>query len=469
MHSLLKRQLRRHFGEGNPPPLQSAEFISAVNAAYEQFDIDREMLERSLELSSQELLQANSELRSLFHAMDDLILVFDREGRCLKIVETNPSVFLESVHGMLGQRVHEVLPERRADILLYHIRLALEHQRREKVEFAVRIDGEKVWIDGTISPLSEETVIWVARDITKRKQAEVLRARLERELRIRNTELEASLAELKQMQATLIQSEKMASVGLLTAGIAHEINNPLAFVSSNLNRFQEYFDDALKLFEAWKTYATHQSGEENGTDRLADVRALESSIDPDFIVADFASLMQHTRDGTDRIRVIVDKLRGFSHANGSDRADVSINEALDDTLTLVWNEIKYKAQVRKEYGTVPPVPFNMGELRQVFVNLIINGVHAIEKEGVITLRTFPHDHSAVIEISDTGCGIPDAIVHRIFDPFFTTKPVGKGTGLGLWISSSIVQKHGGTISVKSAVGRGTTFIIRLPLQANARS
>ncbi len=333
--------------------------------------------------------------------------------------------------------------------------------------------GELFWELAHISPIMDENgtithYLAVKEDITERKGIDSLRSHLEEQLRARNAELEQSIAQIKKMQSGLIQSEKMASLGLLTAGIAHEINNPLAYISSNLNRFAEYFNDSVALLERWKKFADDARLQETHGAAIAELQAEEEQVDLPFITTDFTNLMQHAREGIDRIRSIVDQLRGFSHVSSEVTDDVSVERALDDTVILAWNEIKYKATMVREYGNIPPVRCSAGELKQVFVNLLVNAAHAIEKNGTITLRTATRDGQAVIEIEDTGCGIPPEHLKKIFDPFFTTKAVGKGTGLGLWISATIINKYGGTINVESRVGVGSKFIITLPLAAEAK-
>lgn len=333
--------------------------------------------------------------------------------------------------------------------------------------------GELYWELAHISGIKDEngvvtSFLAVKEDITRQKHVEQLRVHLERELRSRNEELEKTLAEMKRIQEGLIQSEKMASIGLLTAGIAHEINNPLAFVSSNLNRFKEYFEDVSALLDGWRELGKTLPADGAAAQPLAELRSKEEQIDLDFVKEDFGTLMQHSRSGADRIKSIVEQLRGFSHMSDAVGSAADINKALEDSVTLSWNEIKYKATVNKEYGEIPPVSCNLGELKQVFVNLLVNAAHAVEPMGLITLRTSVCDDYVVVEITDTGCGIPAENLPRIFDPFFTTKPVGKGTGLGLWISATIIQKHAGTISVKSTVGAGSTFTIRLPYREKGK-
>jgi two-component system NtrC family sensor kinase len=265
------------------------------------------------------------------------------------------------------------------------------------------------------------------------------------------------------MQGSLVQSEKMASIGQLTAGIAHEINNPLAYVASNLGRFEEYFDELAALLTRYREFSRIGGLPPHLQEAVLAIRAAEESADIAFLTSDFRTLMRYTREGAGRIKDIVERLRGFSHLSGTGFSETDINKAVEDTVTIVWNELKYKAALKKELGDIPPVECNPGEIKQVLVNLLINAAQAISERGEIVIRTLREGNAAVIQVSDTGCGIPEENLVKIFDPFFTTKPTGKGTGLGLWISSTIIRRHNGTLTAESVPGKGSTFTARLPL------
>jgi signal transduction histidine kinase len=187
-------------------------------------------------------------------------------------------------------------------------------------------------------------------------------------------------------------------------------------------------------------------------------------IDMDFILQDFDRMMASIQDGTQRIKKIVEGMRGFSHISENAMQFADINKAIEDTLTIVWNEIKYKAVIEKEYSELPPVKCNISEIKQVLVNLLVNAAHAVNEKGLIKIHTSAEDGYATIKITDNGCGIPEDKLKRIFDPFYTTKPVGKGTGLGLWISSTIIQKHNGFLTVESKPDTGSTFTVRIPVE-----
>ncbi|HRZ86326.1 MAG TPA: ATP-binding protein [bacterium] len=266
--------------------------------------------------------------------------------------------------------------------------------------------------------------------------------------------LAAAYRQLVETQTRLIQAEKMASVGQLAAGVAHEINNPLSFVTSNLRMLEQYHEK-LEVYAAFLQGAVPE-GKRVEEDELA--RRL--GIGP--IREDMPSLMSQTQQGVERIRKIVSGLRSFAHTDSGAFEQVDLNLCMESALDLLMNELKYKADVVKEYGAGVTVEGAEHQLAQVFINLLMNAAQAIEKYGKITIRTRREKGDAVVEIADTGCGIPEEIRKKIFDPFFTTKPVGAGTGLGLSIAHGIVERHRGTIEVASEVGKGSTFVIRLP-------
>jgi two-component system NtrC family sensor kinase len=335
------------------------------------------------------------------------------------------------------------------------------------IEYRLRgRDGTYRWmLESAVSRKGErnthEGYVGSCVDVTDLKQHEqVLRSQVaERtaELRDANVRLEQEKAEqlaliqrLKETQAQLLQSEKMASIGQLAAGVAHEINNPVGYVKSNLNALAGYVKDLIALVDAY------------GSDPTAAAK-LKSEIDYGFLRDDVQKLVGESNEGVDRVQHIVQDLKDFSHVDQAEWQSADLNRGLDSTLNLVWNELKYKTEVVKQYGDLPPVECLSRQVNQVFMNILVNAAQAIPTRGTITLRTHRDGDWAVVEISDTGVGIPADKVSRIFEPFFTTKPVGKGTGLGLSIAYGIIQKHHGRIEVDSTVGKGTTFRICLPI------
>lgn len=275
-----------------------------------------------------------------------------------------------------------------------------------------------------------------------------------------NSKLENAYAELQQTQSQIMQQEKMASIGQLAAGVAHEINNPMGFISSNLSSLGKYMEK-ISVFNTALLEAVESTGDRDTLDKLNDLR---KKMKIDFILGDISGLLAESHDGAERVRRIVQDLKSFSHVDDVQCKPFSINECLISTLNMARNEIKYIADVEQEYDPdLPLLNCYPQQLNQVFMNILVNAAHAMEGHGVITIKTMREADEVVVRISDTGKGIPPENLSRIFEPFFTTKEVGKGTGLGLSISYDIVKKHGGVITVESEVGIGTTFVIRLPL------
>ncbi|MDI6790555.1 MAG: ATP-binding protein [Thermodesulfobacteriota bacterium] len=298
------------------------------------------------------------------------------------------------------------------------------------------------------------------------------RRQTEAKLMEKARELEGINEQLRQKQDQLIQSEKMASIGQLAAGVAHEINNPVGFINSNLTTLDEYRGDLTELIETYlkleELVADNPalSNDKDLMDTLEANRNLKDRIDLDFILGDFDKIIAESREGTERVKKIVQDLKNFSHVDQTELTWADLNKGMESTLNIVWNELKYKATVTKDYGDTPDVYCYPQRINQVFMNLLVNAAHAIEDKGEIKISTAHLDGAepmVEVRISDTGKGIPPENLPRIFDPFFTTKPVGKGTGLGLSMAYNIIKRHDGEIKVESEVGKGTTFIIQLPV------
>lgn len=281
-----------------------------------------------------------------------------------------------------------------------------------------------------------------------------------------NLQLSEMNRRLEEAQSQLLQSEKMASIGQLAAGVAHEINNPIGYVYSNLGSLEKYLKD---IFDIVSAYEDAESAME-GQPVLASIQALKEQLDLAFLKEDAFSLMAESKEGITRVKKIVQDLKDFSHVDASEEwVWADLHKGIDSTLNIVWNELKYKAEVVKEYGPLPEIHCLPSQLNQVFMNMLVNAGHAIEERGTITIRSGVEDNMVWVEIADSGKGIPAEHLKRIFDPFFTTKPVGKGTGLGLSLSYSIIQKHHGRIEVHSTVGEGTRFRVWLPIEEPARA
>ena len=303
------------------------------------------------------------------------------------------------------------------------------------------------------------------------------KARLENDLASREAaELEllkryAELTELNCLlhdtQQQLVQSEKLASIGQLAAGVAHEINNPIGYVRSNIGSLQDY---VTRLFQVLDAYQAEEAALPPAA--RASIEQARQAADFDYLRDDIQDLIRESAEGTERVRKIVQDLRDFSRSDtGQQWQAADLHQGLESTLNIASNEIKYRADVLREYGDLPLVECLPSQLNQVFMNLFVNAAQAIPdgRRGTLRIRTGHSGEQVWIEIQDNGCGIAPEALARIFDPFFTTKPVGKGTGLGLALSYGIIQKHHGTIAASSTPGSGTTFRITLPVHQPVES
>lgn len=311
--------------------------------------------------------------------------------------------------------------------------------------------------------------------ITKPYRAPIILARVRSQIELKrardrltdqNAYLEMELAkrlqENQQTQIRLLQSEKLAAVGQLSAGIVHEINTPVGFVTSNLASLASYWEATLKLLDAYEVLEEISTGDAAALQRI---QSIKQECDIAFLRSDTAQLIAESQDGLARVAAIVRDLKNFSRAESTDdRQWADLHSGIDSTLNIVWSEIKYHCTLRKDYGELPKVYCNPSQINQVVLNLLVNAAQAIPDQGEITIRTGQTDGKAFIAIADTGTGIPAETLSRLFEPFFTTKPVGKGTGLGLSIAYGIMQRHQGSIEVSSTQGEGTTFTLWLPLK-----
>lgn len=272
--------------------------------------------------------------------------------------------------------------------------------------------------------------------------------------------------ELNLAQQQLIQSEKLASIGQLSAGIAHEINNPVGFIKSNLGTLKQYltvYRGYIELCRSVVACAAKRNTKNSLSTYIEKMAEYEQEQQLDYIVDDCRCLVEESEQGIERIIEIVSGLKKFSRTTDGTKQSCQINDCLEQALKLSHNELKYKAKIDSQFGELPPVMANSGELVQVFINLLVNAAQAIKKgQGTITVSTAIEGSQVVVTVSDTGCGIAQERLEHIFDPFYTTKQVGEGTGLGLSISYGIVENHSGQITVSSKVGEGTQFTIKLP-------
>lgn len=292
-----------------------------------------------------------------------------------------------------------------------------------------------------------------------------MRRRTEGELKYRNEELAAAYAELNAIQLQAYQQDKMASIGQLAAGVAHEINNPMSFIISNLESLHDYLGRLTRFIVLQEEAVSRLAQDRRDKETAEVVGQLEDSrqtLKIDYVIHDVESLVNETLEGAGRVKDIVQDLKSFARVESESKL-ANINEGVESAINIVWNEMKYKASLEKEFGELPLTKCNIGQLNQVFMNVLVNAAQAIDKWGEIRVKTWFEGGNIFVCISDTGCGIPPQMLNRIFEPFFTTKEVGKGTGLGLSVTYDIVKKHGGEIRVSSEPGKGTTFTIVIPV------
>lgn len=277
--------------------------------------------------------------------------------------------------------------------------------------------------------------------------------------------LQLEIDERKQLESQLVQSEKLASLGQLAAGVAHEINNPVGFISSNLSTLDSYFNQLQQMLDAYRQVEDSLASAEQ-RDAL---KALRNELELDFLKEDIPILIKESKEGIGRVVQIVKDLKNFSRVDNDQTWQwANLQQGIDSTLNIVASELKYKADVIKHYSALPEIECLASQLNQVVMNLVINAAQAMGPErGTITISNGVEGDNVWLEVADNGCGIAPETVQKIFDPFFTTKPVGEGTGLGLSLSYGIIKKHHGDISVRSEPGKGTTFRVVLPIRQTA--
>ena len=390
------------------------------------------------------VLQAGNEWQSTFDSINDSISLIDTDQRIIRCNLATSLLLGREFTDIIGQPCWKLFHDADApidDCPMGKAKLSL-HSETSTIKHAGR------WLEVTVDPiLSSHDVmtgaVHIVRDVTERIQGE---------------------ESLRDMQAQMMQNDKLATIGQLAAGVAHEINNPMGFVGSNMMTLAKYI-------EKYNRYIDLIEGEIRACSSgilPEQVQDLRQSLKLDYVMRDISVLVEESNEGIERVKRIVQDLRTFSRADSSAVGSADLNSCLDSTINIVINEIKYVAELKRDYGDLPKVQCNAQQINQVFMNLLINATHAIqargEEVGEIVVRTWCDRDNAFVSISDNGCGIAPESCAKIFDAFYTTKDVGKGTGLGLSISSGLIRKHGGEILVASEVGVGSTFTVRLPLK-----
>jgi two-component system NtrC family sensor kinase len=420
--------------------------LSAEGVLTGAVHIVRDVTERKNLASS---IQETNNLFSLFMKYSPIYSfikeVTDTESRVLLATENYSEMIGISGEQMIGKTMHELFPDEFAR------KIIADDQRVVSGGTFLQLDEE---LNGRYYttfkfPIFEEGRTLLAGytiDISERKRAE---------------------ESLIEMQAQLMQQDKLATIGQLAAGVAHEINNPMGFVDSNMVTLKKYVEKYNRYIDGLELEIRSTS---SGV-LPEPVQALRQSLKMDYMMRDINVLIDDNIEGIERVERIVHDLSTFSRAASPKPDSVNINSCMESTVNILINEIKYSALLTREYGEVPNIHCNTQQINQVFLNLLTNALHAIQNRGKelgeIVVRTWCDTTNIFVSVSDTGCGIPPENMARIFDAFYTTKDVGKGTGLGLSISAGIVRKHGGDVKVNSKVGFGSTFTVRLPFDGTA--
>lgn len=343
------------------------------------------------------------------------------------------------------------------------VSVEVEARRKDHTTFSVGMSMAPI---GT-APRGVSHYLCVGADITARLAQE----RAQRQLQ---EQLYNEMQERERMAIELRLAQKLESVGRLAAGIAHEINTPIQYVGDSVSFLQSAETDLARLRTEYRRAIKRLVERAPAQTVLPELEALESGLDIEFLSQEIPKAFERTLEGVERVAAIVRAMKEFAHPDSAQHNYADLNHALATTLTVARTEYKYHAEVETRFGELPQVNCNVGELNQVFLNLIVNAAHALAESGKdsstgrITIVTAAAGDQVTISISDNGCGIPQENLDKVFDPFFTTKPVGRGTGQGLAIARSIVaEKHGGRIDVHSVVGEGTTFTLHLPIQGHS--
>ena len=435
-------------------PIKNAEDVTTHYLAEKEDITERKRIERELHKSKAELLVNHEQLKSMFQQVERAKQEWENTMDCIGdvviLAGTNDKIRRcnKALNKLTGRTPQEISGRSWRELLPEH-GLSIPSSCPPGTELCHTPSGS--WFVFNSYPFTDSTNNEVSGIVITLHDTTVVKRF--------TSELEKAYADLKATQARVVQQEKMASIGQLAAGVAHEINNPMGFISSNLSTLGKYVERFNVFIQAQSELIETLVGK----DAAAALGEKRKALKLDHILEDGIELIKESLEGAERVRTIVKNLKSFSRVDEAECKDADINECITSTINIAWNELKYKVKLVKELGEIPLTKCHPQELNQVFMNLLVNAAQAIEKQGEITVRTWHESGSIYASVSDDGCGMPPQVINRIFEPFYTTKEVGKGTGLGLSITYDIVKKHNGEITVESEPGKGTTFMLRLPI------
>jgi len=398
--------------------------------------------------------------------MPNILIVDDEPTNCL-LLET---ILLEEGHSVScaenGREAVKLFEQQRPDLILMDIMMP-EMDGYEATRLIKALAGEQfvpvIFLTGITDEYQLARCVECGGDdfLTKPYSKVTLNAKIESLSR-----QQAMIIKLQDTQAQLLQAEKMASIGQLAAGMAHEINTPLGFITSNLGSLQSYQQDLLSLVDVYLKADPVLSQQ---SDLWQDIQTARAQADLDFLREDVTALINESMDGLMRIKGIVQNLKDYSAVDQLEWQLIDLNKSLVNTLELIHGDSAKNVKIVEEYGELPDVECHSAQINQLFTNLLTNAFQTMDGKGVVTLRTYQQDDNRVsIEIVDSGKGITEEHLKHIFDPFFTTRSVGSGMGLGLSVAYSIVKQHQGQIEAQSEVGKGTTMKILLPRRQTAQ-
>lgn len=442
---------------------------SALNAMRKQLDAVVALQEQS----DSALALRNAALDS---ATTQFMIVDARQDHC-PIIYVNRALVIQhgyqAAEDLIGRSVGMIFETIVQQHVLDDLRRRLTSGCAVSAEAEiVRRNGTKFWAGFTVTPLLDRQgnithYVTLGADITVRLES------MRKQLQLQDR-LSVEVHERERVEIELRLAQKLESIGRFAAGLAHEINTPIQYVGDSVHYLQSAFADQCSLLQSYREALGAAMGRPVREEEMAQLRELESAADFEFLRQEAPKSFTRAFEGVERVAGIVRAMKEFAYPHGEEHVPADLNHALATTLTVARSEYKYAAQVETQFGELPLVPCHLGELNQVFLNLLVNAAHAIQDSGQeaasgrITINTQVQGEMALVSIADNGCGIPPENLHRIFDPFYTTKEVGRGSGQGLAIARSIVvDRHGGRIDVSSTPGKGTQFVVQLPLRARA--